>query len=54
MPCRPWDEEQLDPAPEHPVTPTKPTLNDGASHAVIGATNAYSTASFDNSGVGIN
>jgi hypothetical protein len=33
MPCRPWEEEQLDPAPEHPVTPTKPTRNDGASHA---------------------
>jgi hypothetical protein len=26
MPCRPWE----DPAPEHPVMPTKP---DGASHA---------------------
>jgi hypothetical protein len=33
MPCRPWEDEQLDPAPEHPVTPTKPTRNDGASHA---------------------
>ena len=33
MPCRTWEEEQLDPAPEHPVTPTKPTRNDGASHA---------------------
>ncbi len=33
MPCRPWEEEQLDPAPQHPVTPTKPTRNDGASHA---------------------
>ncbi len=31
--CRPWEEEQLDPAPEHPVTPIKPTRNDGASHA---------------------
>jgi hypothetical protein len=26
-------EQQLDPAPEHPVTPTKPTCNDGASQA---------------------
>ncbi len=33
MPCRPEEEEQLDPAPEHPVTPTNPTRNDGASHA---------------------
>ena len=33
MPCRPWEEEQLDPAPEHPVTPTEPTRNVGASHA---------------------
>ncbi len=33
LPCRPWEEEQLDPAPEHPVTPTKPTRNDGATHA---------------------
>ncbi len=33
MPCRPWEGEQLDPAPEHPVKPTKPTCNDGANHA---------------------
>ncbi len=33
MPCRPWEEEQLDPAPEHPVTPTKPACNAGASPA---------------------
>ncbi len=33
MPCRPEEEEQLDPAPEPPVTPTKPTCNAGASHA---------------------
>ncbi len=33
MPCRPWEEEQLDPAPGHPVTPTKTTRNAGASHA---------------------
>ncbi len=33
MPYRPWEEEQLDPAPEHPVTPTKPFRNAGASHA---------------------
>ena len=33
MPCRPWQEEQLDLVPEHPVTLTKPTRNDGASHA---------------------
>ncbi len=32
MPFRPRLEEQLDPAPEHPVTPTKPTRNDAASH----------------------
>ena len=28
-----WEEEQLDPAPDHAVTPTKPTRNAGASHA---------------------
>ncbi len=33
MLCRPWEEEQLDPVPEHPVTPTKSTRNAGASHA---------------------
>ena len=33
MPCRPWEEEQQDPAPKHPVTPTKASRNDGASHA---------------------
>ncbi len=32
MPCRPWEEEELDPAPEPPVTPTKPTRNARASH----------------------
>ena len=32
MPCRSREEEQLDPAPEHPVTPTKPNRNTGASH----------------------
>ncbi len=30
---RPREEEQLDPEPEHPNTPTKPTSKDGASHA---------------------
>ncbi len=35
MPHRPWEEEPLDPAPEHPVMPTKPTCNDGASHASL-------------------
>jgi hypothetical protein len=33
MPCHPREEEQLNPVPEHPVTPTKPTRNDGASDA---------------------
>ncbi len=33
MPCRTWEEGQLDHAPEHPVTPIKPTRNEGASHA---------------------
>ncbi len=33
MPCLPEEEWQLVPAPEHPVTPTKPTRNDEASHA---------------------
>ncbi len=33
MPCLPWEEEQLDPVPEHPVTPTKASRNDGASNA---------------------
>ena len=33
MPCRPEEESVQDPEPEHPVTPTKPTRNDGASHA---------------------
>ncbi len=33
MPCRPWEEEQHGSAPERPVTPTKSTHNDGASHA---------------------
>jgi hypothetical protein len=33
MPCLPEEEFAQGPKPEHPVTPTKPTLNDGASHA---------------------
>ncbi len=33
MPCRPWEEEQLYSAPEHPVMPSKASYNDGASHA---------------------
>ena len=33
MPCRPWEEDQQDPAPEHQVTPTKASRNDGAGHA---------------------
>ncbi len=34
MPCgRPWKKDQQDPAPEHPVTPTKGASNDEASHA---------------------
>ena len=32
MPCRPEEESVQDPEPEHPVTPTKPTRNAGASH----------------------
>ena len=32
MPCRPWEKDQQDPAPEHPVTPTKAPCNDLASH----------------------
>ncbi len=33
MPCQPDEQEDQDSAPEHPVTPTKSTRNDGASHA---------------------
>ncbi len=33
MPCRPEEEFAQGPEPEHPVTPTKPTCNAGASHA---------------------
>ena len=31
MSCRPWEEPTPVSAPEHPVTPTKPSRNDGAS-----------------------
>ncbi len=37
MPCLPWEEEELDPTPEHPVTPTKASRNDRASHADLDA-----------------
>ena len=33
MPCQPEEESAQGPEPEHPVTPTEPTGNDGASHA---------------------
>ena len=33
MPDRPWAESAQDSEPEHPVTPTKPSRKDGASHA---------------------
>ncbi len=33
MPWRTEDEFGQGPEPEHPVTPSKPTRNDGASHA---------------------
>jgi hypothetical protein len=33
VPFQPSEREDQDPAPEHPVAPTKPTRNAGASHA---------------------
>ena len=33
MSYRPWEESTLDSQPPHPVTPTKPSRNDGASRA---------------------
>ena len=33
MPCRPWEESAPVSEPDHPVTPTKPSRNDGASRA---------------------
>ena len=33
MPCRPEEQFAQGPEPEHPVTPTKPPRNDGASRA---------------------
>ncbi len=33
MPCQPEEESAQGPEPEHPVTTTKPTRNDGPSHA---------------------
>ena len=33
MSCRPWEEPTPESEPPHPVTPTKPSRNDGASHA---------------------
>ena len=33
MSCRPWEEPTPDSEPPHPVTLTKPSRNDGASHA---------------------
>ena len=33
MPCQPWEEFAQGPEPEHSVTPTKASRNDGASHA---------------------
>ncbi len=35
MPCLPWKDEQLDPAPEHPITPTKASGNDGAMQILL-------------------
>ncbi len=39
MLCRPWEKPSQVPEPEHPVTQTKPTRNDGASHADSDADN---------------
>ena len=33
MSYRPWEESAPVSEPDHPVTPTKPSRNDGASHA---------------------
>ena len=41
MSCRPWEEPTPVPEPPHPVTPTKPSGNDGASHADPYAADPY-------------
>ena len=41
MPFRPWEERAPVFGPEHPVTPTKPSRNDGASHADSDAKDLY-------------
>ncbi len=40
MICQPSEREDQDPAPEHPVTPTKPTRSAGASAASHACPNA--------------
>ncbi len=35
MSCRPLDKEQLDSAPEDPLTPTKASRNDGTRYAYL-------------------
>ena len=41
MPCRAWEEAAPVSAPENPVTPTKTSRNDGASHADPYAADPY-------------
>ena len=41
MSYRPWEEPAPVSAPEHPVTPTKPSHNDGASRADPYAADPY-------------